>query len=267
MTGSDALHGLVRGTFSSSRGVTHELFRGGTGPAVVIIHEVPGLTPRVADFARTVAGRGMTVVLPSLLGTPGRPPTSAYSLVSAARACVSREFTLFATDRSSPVTEYLRELAAHEHATCGGPGVGVVGMCLTGNFALAMSVDPVVLAPVMSQPALPLTLGARRRRAAGVSVGELDTVRRRTELGYCVLGLRFTEDPKVPALRFDLLRERLGDGFLSVEIDSSTGNLWGYARGAHSVLTEDYVDVEGSPTRRALDQVLDFLSTRLGVEA
>jgi len=260
-----ALDGLVRAEFTDSSGTTHEIFRVGAGPAVIVIHEIPGLTPAVADFGRAVAARGLTAVMPSLLGTPGDAPTVANSLASMARACVSREFTLLAANRSSPVTNYLRELAGHEHALCGGPGVGVVGMCLTGNLALAMSVDPLVVAPVMSQPALPLPIGAQRRRAAGVSLSELSAVRRRVSQGLCVMGLRFSEDAKVPAERFAGLRESLGDGFLAVEIDSSPGNPGGHAPSAHSVLTEDRVDEPGSPTRRALDQVLDFLATRLAV--
>lgn len=261
------VEGFSRGRFTASSGASHEVYRRGTGPAVLVIHEIPGLTPGVAAFGRAVADRGLTAVLPSLLGSPGEAPTVANSLASMARACVSREFTLLATNRSSPVTTFLRELAAHEHAACAGPGVGVVGMCLTGNFALAMSVDPLVLAPVMSQPALPLPMGARRRCAAGVSPGELDAVRRRTDEGLCVMGLRFSGDTKVPAERFTFLSEQLGAGFLAVEIDSSDANAWGYSSGAHSVLTEDYLDTPGSPTRDAMDRVLDFLTTRLGVGA
>lgn len=265
MTTTGELDGFTRGAFTTRRGVTHDLFRRGSGPAVIVIHEVPGITPRVADFARAVADRGLTAVLPSLLGTAGAPPTVANSLASMARACVSREFTLLATDRSSPVTDDLRELAAREHAACGGPGVGVVGMCLTGNFALAMSVDPLVVAPVMSQPALPLPLGARRRRSAGVSDHDLALVRARLDEGLCVMALRFSEDAKVPAERFAALRERLGDRFLAVEIDSSPANAGGYSTRAHSVLTEDYVATAGSPTRDAMDRVLAFLAGRLGV--
>ncbi len=264
---SNAVEGFARGAFTSLSGTSHEVFRRGEGPAVLVIHEVPGITPRVADFARAVAERGMTAVLPSLLGTPGEAPTVANSLGSMARACVSREFTMLAMSRPSPVTSYLRELAAHEHAACGGPGVGVVGMCLTGNFALAMSVDPLVVAPVMSQPSLPLPLGARRRRSPGVGAGVLGAVRRRADDGLCVLGLRFSADTKAPAERFTALREALGAGFLAVEIDSSPANEWGYRPGAHSVLTEDYLDTPGSPTRAAMDQVLDFLGSRLRASA
>jgi dienelactone hydrolase len=209
----------------------------------------------------------MTAVMPSLFGTPGRERSGGYLLGVVARACVSQEFTVLATNKTSPITKFLRELAAHEHETCGGPGVGAVGMCLTGGFALAMSVDDVVLAPVLSQPGLPMPLGAKRKAATGVSDDDLATVKRRSSEGLCVMGLRFTGDPASPEERFATLRRELGDNFLGVEIDSSVGNPWGYRKGAHSVLTEDYSDQEGSPTRQALEDVLNFFATRLGVEA
>ena len=110
--------------FTSSIGRTHDVYRRGGGPAVIIIHEVPGITPDVAAFARRVADRGMTVVLPDLLGTPGRPMTIPYALSSFARACVSKEFTLLALNKTSPIVDYLRDLAKNEHEACGGPGVG-----------------------------------------------------------------------------------------------------------------------------------------------
>lgn len=257
------LAGFTSEPFTSSLGVTHDVLRRGSGPAVIIIHEVPGITPLVAAFARTVADHSMTVVLPSLLGQIGRPPTTGYAVGQIARACVSREFTMLATDRTSPITGYLRELATHEHAQCGGPGVGALGMCLTGGFALAMCVDPVVVAPILSQPSLPLPIGDKRRRALGVSDEDLAIVKGRVNDGLCVLGLRFTGDRMAPAERFERLRAELGDNFIGVEIDSSPANAWGYASSAHSVLTEDYSDHEGSPTRAALEQVVAFLSSRL----
>ena len=260
-----ALVGFVRDEFRSSSGETHDLYRIGSGPAVVVIHEVPGITPLVAAFGRKVAERGMTAVLPHLFGTPERIPTPGYAIGEALRACVSREFTIFATNKTSPITRYLRELAAHEHRACGGPGVGAVGMCLTGGFALAMSVDESVIAPVMSQPGLPAPLGAKRKAATGVSEGDLDVIKRRADAGLCVMGLRFTGDPGSPHERFETLRHALGENFIGVEIDSSPGNPWGYRKGAHSVLTEDYSDAVGSPTRKALEDVLTFLATRLQV--
>lgn len=259
------MEGFERSVFTSSTGVAHGVWRLGTGPAVVVIHEVPGITPLVAAFARRVADRGLSAVLPELLGEAGRAPTLGYGAASMARACVSHEFTMLATGRPSPVTSYLRELATAEHARCGGPGVGAVGMCLTGGFALSMAVDDHVVAPVLSQPSLPLPIGARRRRDLGISDADLVRVRERASEGLCVLGLRFSRDSKSPAERFARLREELGENFLGVEIDSSPHNTWGYRPSAHSVLTEDYRDDEGSPTRQALERVLAFLAERLGV--
>lgn len=207
----------------------------------------------------------MTAVLPSLFGTPGRAPSARYLATSVAQVCISREFTMFATNKTSPVVRFLRELAAHEHAAYAGPGVGVVGMCLTGGFALAMSVEPSVVAPVLSQPSLPVGWRADQRRALGLRDDDLRLVKNRTSEGLCVLGLRFKGDHVAPGERFDRLRDELGDQFIGVEIDSTPMNPWGYPPKAHSVLTEDYSDAPGSPTREALTTVLEFLSTRLGV--
>jgi dienelactone hydrolase len=263
VTNSNALDDFARDRFTSSTRTSHDVYRIGSGPAVIVIHEVPGITPLVAAFARKVASRGMTAVLPDLFGTPGRAITTAYGVASMARACVSREFKVLATNQTSPVIGYLRELAAFEHRRYGGSGVGAVGMCLTGGFALAMSVEPSVVAPVLSQPSMPLPIGRRRRKALGLSDGDLDAVRRRTLDGLCVMGLRFTGDKVSPHERFETLRDVLGENFIGVEIDSSQGNPWGYSPNSHSVLTEEYSDAPGSPTRQALDDVLDFFSSRL----
>jgi dienelactone hydrolase len=143
--------------------------------------------------------------------------------------------------------------------------VGVVGMCLTGGVALGMMVDPVVVAPVLSQPSTPFPLSKAHRRSLGLSPEDLEVVKSRAAQGTCVLGLRFTGDMAVPVERFEQLRAQLGEAFIGVEIDSSEGNPWGYSKRAHSVLTEDYSDEEGSPTREALEQVLGFFADRLGV--
>jgi dienelactone hydrolase len=262
---AEVLSGFTKVAFRSKTNATHDAYRIGSGPAVIVIHEVPGITPLVAAFARRVADRGMSAVLPNLLGTAGKSMTIPYALSSALRACVSKEFTVLALNRTSPIVDYLRELAAHEHASCGGPGVGAVGMCLTGGFALAMSVEPSVVAPVMSQPSLPFPTNPEHRKALGLSDADFAVVQRRATEDLCVMGLRFSGDAKSPAERFTRLRETLGDRFIGVEIDSSPGNPWGYKKAAHSVLTEDYSDELTSPTRQALEGVLDFLASRLGV--
>jgi dienelactone hydrolase len=158
---------------------------------------------------------------------------------------------------------WLRALAATAHRECGGPGVGAIGMCLTGGFALAMAVEPAVLAPVVSQPGLPAPLTARKRAAVGLDPADLAQVKARTRGGLCVLGLRFSADRGCPAERFQTLRRELGEGFEAIEVDSSAGNPHGIPSRAHAVLTLDLVDAPGHPTRAALDRVLGFLGQRL----
>jgi dienelactone hydrolase len=261
----DPLHGFTEFEFADD-GITHRVFRTGAGPAVIVIHEAPNLHPGVIDFGRRVVDAGFTVYLPSLFGTPGKKAGMAYALRSIAGTCVSREFTAFALNRTSPVIGWLRALARRAHDECGGPGVGAVGMCFTGGFALGMMVDPEMLAPVLSQPSQPLGVGAKRHAAVGISDADLARVKARVVGdGACVLGLRFTADRYVRAERFETLRRELGDGFIAVEIDSGPGNPHGIKRGAHSVLTLDLVDEPGHPTRAALDQVLAFLTERLGM--
>jgi len=243
---------------------TKTVYRRGRGPGVVVIHEVPGITPEVARFARRVADEGFTVFAPNLFGTPGRPFSLPYMLGEMARACISREFHVLAKGESSPITDWLRGLCRHAHAECGGPGVGAIGMCLTGNFALALMVDEAVMAPVLSQPSLPFPVSKAHREALHLSDTDLEVVRQRARRGCGVLGLRFTADPLCPPERFARLRRELGDrGFEAIEIDSAPGNPHGIARTAHSVVTKDLVDEAGHPTREALDRVLSLFRERL----
>jgi dienelactone hydrolase len=261
---SDALNDFERSDFSHG-GKTRTVFRTGSGPAVIVLSEMPGITPAVADFARRVAGLGCTAVLPHLFGEPGADISVPLFLKTMPPLCVSREFGALVAGKTAPVTQWLRALARAEHERCGGPGVGVVGMCFTGNFALAMAVDPSVAAPVMSQPSMPiLAMTEKRKRDLAMSPQDLETVKQRVaDDNLCVIGLRFTGDSFVPEDRFERLRQELGDGFVAVEIDSSPGNAHGFKKTAHSVLTEELVDEPGHPTRDALDKVLDLFKTKL----
>lgn len=244
-------------------GYTYPVLCTGSGPGVVIIHEVPGITPEVSRFARRVAEAGFTVFLPSLFGTPGREFSGSYAGGQILRACIRREFAVFEAEGSSPVVDFLRGLCRAAQEETGGP-VGVLGMCLTGNFALALAADATVGAPVLSQPSLPFPVTPRLRRALHIDPGDLAEVRRRArEEDLRILGLRFTADPACPAARFDRLREEFGEQFEAVEIDSSRGNPHGNATTAHSVLTKDLVDQTGHPTRAALERVLAFFREEL----
>lgn len=252
-------------------GVAHAVYRKGTGPAVLVLTEMPSISAQVLGFADRVVSLGCTAVLPDLFGQAGRElieanrlVTIAYAARTMARACISREFTAFALGKSSPVVTWLRSLAEHEHTRCGGPGVGVVGMCFTGGFALAMATDPRVLAPVLSQPSLPFGISERHKRSIDCSDRDLRTVAGRcSREGLRVLGLRFEGDPYVPTERFRFLEEQLGEGFVAVEIPQSARHPDGPFKYAHSVLTHDLIDEPGERTRAALDQVLALFREKL----
>ena len=251
---------------------TRTIYRKGTGPAVIVISELPGISPMVLGFADRVVALGCTAVLPQLFGQPGREPFPngtidlRYEFTSFNRICISTEFTAFATGKSSRIVTWLRALAAAEHERNGGPGVGVVGMCYMGGFALAMAVDGHVLAPVLSQPSLPVALTKKQKASIDTSDADLEIVSQRCmNEGLRVLGLRFKNDPFVPDARFSVLKQRLGDGFVAVELDQRDGNPASPMRRFrhHSVLTGDLVDEPGEPTRQALDQVMELFRTKL----
>ncbi len=244
-------------------GRARDVYRRGAGPGVIVMHEVPGITPAVARFARTVADAGFTVFVPSLFGTPNAPPTSRNIAAQIASVCVRREFRAFAANETSPIIQWLRALCAAAHAELGGPGVGAIGMCVTGNFALALMVEPSMMAPVLSQPSLPIGVSKEARRGLHLSPADLVKVKRRAADGVPVLGMRFTADFMCPAARFKRLREELGDAFEAIEIDSWPGNADSITPVAHSVVAQDLVDQAGHPTRRALDRVLSFFAENL----
>lgn len=249
-------------------GATRVVYRRGQGPGVILMHEIPGITPEVKACAQRTADAGFTVYMPHLFGTPEKPVSIPYALGQMAQAiCIRREFTCLARGRSSPVTTWLRALARDVHAECGGPGVGAIGMCLTGGFALTLMLEPAVLAPVLSQPSLPMPLpglAGRNGPEIDIAPADLDRVAARLEReDLSVLGLRFSADGFCPKARFDVLRDKLGERFEAIEIDSSPGNAHGFGRMAHSVLTAEFRDQEGFPTREAMDRVIGFFRERL----
>jgi dienelactone hydrolase len=244
-------------------GRTFPVYRRGSGPAVIIMHEMPGLHPQVIRFADRVADAGMTAFCPSLFGTPGKPASRSYALTTALGViCMRREFYVWRGDRSSPVVDWLKALSRHAHAECGGKGVGAVGMCFTGNFALAMMTDPSVVAPVLSQPSLPITRNKAAREAEiSLSPGEIACVRDRMKAeDLSVIGLRFKSDVLVPDARFETYRREFGDRFEAIELEDED------AQPAfippHSVLTLHLK--ETGPSKAAEQRVLQFFRERTG---
>jgi dienelactone hydrolase len=238
------LDGWTQGEHTAD-GRTYPTYRKGSGPGVVVVHEVPGITPSVTAFAEEVVAAGFTVVMPHLFGTPGQGSTAPAIARSIGQVCISREFTKLATGVTTPVAGWLRSLARSLHEELDGPGVGALGMCFTGGFALAMMVDDAVAAPVLAQPSVPLAVGRKRAGDLNLSPADLDVVRRRARDGCEVLGLRFRRDPAVGS-RFETLTRELGDAFLRVELEG---------RG-HSTLTEQR-------QQEAVDRVLAFFEEKL----
>jgi dienelactone hydrolase len=245
-------------------GRTKLTFVAGSGPAVIVMTEMPGISPYVARFARAVRDAGFTVWMPSLFGDPGRPLSVPYTLKSVAKACISSEFRAFASNQSSPVTEWLRALAAHAHPLCGGRGVGAIGMCFTGNFALSMMLEPAMLAPVLSQPSLPML------NPGGMHIApeELKAVKARMQKeDLTVLAYRFAGDAFCRAARFAAYQEALGDRFVGRVLPDSAANPDAPMKNPHSVVTLHLIDRAGEPTRQALDEILGFFAMRLRGEA
>lgn len=246
------------------KGVFHPVYRRGEGPAVIVMHELPGLTPEVVRFANWVVEAGFTVFVPCLFGQAGDDYKAVQSYAAMARACIRREFSVLARRSSSPVTTWLRALCRMAFDELGGPGVGAIGMCMTGNFALALLVDEHIMAPVMSQPSLPFSVSKSHKESLHLSNADLEVVKRRTEAGLPVLGLRFSNDRLCPKERFVTLRRELGDAFEGIEIDSSPGNASGLGQRSHSVLTYDLVEHDPEhPTCQARDRVIEFLQAQL----
>ncbi len=232
----------------TAAGITHPTYQRGSGPGVVVVHEIPGITPTVERFANDIVDAGFTVVMPLLVGEVGRNPSGRYMGASILKICISREFTTMAIGKTSPVINWLRALAKHLHHQVGGVGVGAVGMCFSGGFALGMMVDEIMVAPVLSQPSLPFSFGKARGANLGLSSDDENAIAQRAVAGCQVLGLRFDQD-KLVGTRFETLRTLLGDAFIAVEFPST-------AKSDHSVLTEQRQE-------QGVAKVIEFLRQKL----
>jgi dienelactone hydrolase len=239
----------------------------GTGPAVIVMAEMPGISPHVARFARWVRDAGFSVWMPSLFGRDGALPGVDEAVATFRRACASAEFRALAANQTSPVTQWLRGLARMAHGACGGPGVGAIGMCFTGNFALTMMLEPAVLAPVLCQPALPL------EDPAGLEIAPADLAQVRARLDrddLTVLGYRFAGDRFCTAQRFAAYEQALGARFVARVLPDDSANRHDLApffehvvAAPHSVVTAHLIDEAGQPTLAARDEILAFFARRL----
>lgn len=256
--------GFEEFTFAAE-GFTHRVLKKGddTRPAVLIIQELPGITHHTLELAQRLHDDGFTVYLPVLFGEPDSPYQPGKNL---AKLCIGREFRILTRRGRGPVADYLRALCRHMQQACGGTPVGAIGMCFTGGFVLTLMIDEAVAAPVMSQPAHVdgMLDYVTRQPTVGVPAEDFAAAKARSERDNVpVMGLRFTADVTCPNARFDYLAQELGERFRRIEIDSSLSNRFGIKPWAHSVLTVDFVDEPGHPTRHAYNEVVAFFRERL----
>jgi dienelactone hydrolase len=221
--------------------ISHVIYSAGKGPPVVVLHELPGMMEECLDLGLILAER-FRVHLPLLFGEPGEFAMAKNIF----RLCISREMHAFAANKTSPLVDWVRALCRKLKTESGAAGVGVIGMCLTGGFALATIADEAVIASVVAQPALPLFV---HKAALGISPEDQDAIRRRAAaLGPgCVLGLRYASDKIAPREKIDTIKRLIGDGFRYHEYEGSD----------HATLTK-----HRQP--QALQETIRFLSERLG---
>ena len=265
LTQDDALADFERRTIECN-GARKTVYVAGSGPAVIVMHEMPGISPHVARFARWIRDAGFTIFMPSLFGKDGAIGTADEGGAIFRAACVSAEFRVLAGQGSSPVTAWLRALARLAHEECGGAGVGAIGMCFTGNFALSMMLEPSVVAPVLSQPVLPVD------DPAGIEspTVETDAVRARLEQeDLTVLGYRFAGDAFCRAERFATYSNALGERFIGRVLPDEAANddvppfFRKHVPTPHSVFTAHLRDADGEPTIAARDEIIEFFAMRL----
>lgn len=237
---------------AGGRGKTfrHDVYRRGTGSPVVLIQELPGIGRETLRLADRLVEQGFAVVLPHLFGPLGKTSIAGNTLRV---FCMRREFELFARNRSSPIVDWLKALCRQLKSDSGARGVGVIGMCLTGNFAISLMADDAVLAAVASQPSLPLAIPS----ALHMSASELSAVKAGIDRNAPIMALRFADDRLCSAEKFAAIDRALNTPSQQrVELKTLPGE-------GHSVLTIDFVDREGEPTHQALQNVLAYFKRQL----
>lgn len=269
------MHDFSTFQFSVDGTTPRLVYRKGEGSAILLMHELSGMIPECVDLARRIADAGFTVYLPLLFGQPDQPVSFPKMLAYTVQLCISQEFYCFAKHRSSPVTNWLRALCRKAHQDCGGEGVGVIGMCLTGGFVLSLMADDSVIAPVISQPALPFGITASHKAALGISSKDLESAKSRAKKGIPLLTLRFSEDTISPPEKFQTLRQEFGDtpeiienspelcwkrgtALETIEINSKPNNPFNIAENSHAALTLGYRGTD-HPSNRVFQRVIEFL--------
>lgn len=230
--------------------LAHDVYTKGRGPVVLIIQELPGIGVETKRLADDLILAGFRVVLPHLFGPIGKV---SFAGNIARVFCMRREFALFAKNRTSPVVNWLRALGSETREKYNVKGIGVIGMCLTGNFAISMMADDSVLAAVASQPSLPLFPS----KALHMSPQNITDIRTALDEKGAMLAFRFQGDRLCTPAKFAALNTAFNDDKERIKLREIEGK-------KHSLLTVHFIDEEGSPTREALAEVMAYFHEKLG---
>jgi dienelactone hydrolase len=229
--------------------IKHDFYTRGSGPVIVIIQELPGIGQSTLRLADKFIEAGFQVVMPHLFGPIGKTKI----LGNLVRVfCLRKEFSVFSKNQSSPIVDWLKALCRSIRAEQNISGVGVIGMCLTGNFAISLMADESVLAAVSSQPAMPLNDPA----ALHISASEIAAIKSNIDRNMPIKAFRFEHDWMSRKAKFDALDKAFNSGKERIQMTTLPGK-------KHSVFTLDFVDQEGHPTHTALQDVIAYFKSSL----
>jgi dienelactone hydrolase len=256
---TDIIATYAKTTFSATTryndSITHDIYTKGSGAPVILLQELPGISDETFRLADKFIDAGFTVVMPHLFGPIGK---IAFISNTARIFCMRKEFRLFEKNKSSPIVDWLKALCAEVKQKHNAEGVGMVGMCLTGNFAMALMADENVLATVASQPSLPL-LNPNLLQLSGAEIegikDRIDSVG--VDDGSPLTVLRFKEDKLSTREKLNTVEQCFNTP------DHKRVNCVELPGKGHSVLSLDFVDESGHPTYEALETILNYFKKRV----
>lgn len=230
---------------------THDVYSIGEGSkVVVIIQELPGIGQETLALADRFVGRGYRVVLPHLFGPIGKTATASNFLRV---VCMRREFKIFSKNMTSPIVDFLSKLCTSLKTKHQVKGVAVIGMCLTGNFAISLMANSDVLAGFASQPSLPIF----RQNSLHMSPEEMRKVKHNLDTVGAMHCGHFEKDRLCTKKKMNMLDENFNyDDKQRIIFHELPGK-------GHAILTMDFVDKKGHPTYDTLMEIFDYFDFQL----
>ena len=208
-------------------GITHDVYAKGDGPPILILQELPGIDDKTFALADRLIDAGFKIYLPHMLGRFGTKTT----LRNMARLlCIRREFDAFLSGAQSPVAGWMRALCAEIAIREGGAQIGVIGMCLTGSFAIPLMAEDAVIAAVASQPSLPMLFNSDKLHMSDEDVTRACGAMARKGPA---IAMRFKSDTTSKPAHIAALKAAFGMHLEVTEYDNPPG----HKGKAHSLLT------------------------------